>query len=868
MWKTIDGGKTIKWSNSGYNAIATTGKWTFNVNNPDYIVLSSQDYNGGYSTDGGKTWTYLPWRGVAWGGFTYGAYMLNEKTMFVCDALGWTDPRYLWVTFDAGENCVNTGIQVKGLEAGMGCLNDDKVAFMGEWRTDDGGHTWTEMTANSVTGSLGCKGVLDVDMKTGTLFGANGNRVVYSTDKGITWYQIANVGANVTDLAYDYNSGKLYVTAKDILYTCYVDFNNKDNRMTATKYAVEGQKEVAESVVVDPNNPNIVYVGGNGDINYTSYDTGGVYRSLDAGKTWTCLTRLVGDGRDDCADGGKKAIGMSVNAKTGELFVACACRGMWKIAPPPQWYLDTLSGDDITAKDPVDQSPEFFNKTKKDLLETGRHANYSGYTPKTVTLELINKDAGVEYGYFKVPDGVTIYTGDQIKLGCSYATTVTLPNGNRYSSLFINTTSVNGSWNYNRQACINSSGYHSFSQPGYYTIYSISSSSSAASGYALVTFYVADPYAGYTEISNEAELKNIKNDLSGNYILTEDIALTDWSTVAGSFNGVLYGNGHKISGLTSPLFEINNGGISHIEVSGTVNGNAMIAKTNDSYIAYCKVSGQVTGGKIGAVANINNGIISNCLVDAQLNGTSIGAIAGTNTFETVEVEKEEITGTDENGEPIIETVVTTETHVLGTINGCYYADGFNAIADGMLAEGDVNYTYTDITDATQFANLDNNWYQLEGAAPSLAVEYGYTDETFYDIFKGYVVKGDYLYIDCLNNPVDMFIGDYEFEGATLGAYKADGTAMSATDYLYTGDTFTMSWNGTKLALKVVIVGDILANGKVTSAGFNKLLLHVAGHSILDGAFELAGDLDGDGSTDSADLLIYRQALLGLTEFLA
>ena len=195
MWKSIDGGINLKWSNSGYNAIATTGKWNFNVNNPNYIVLSSQDYNGGYSTDGGKTWTYLPWRGVSWGGFTYGAYMLNEKTMFVCDALGWTAPRHLWVTFDAGETCVNTGIEVQGLEAGMGCLGDDNVAFMGEWRTDDGGHTWKEMTANSVTGSLGCMGVLAIDMKNGTLFGANGNRVVYSTDKGLTWYQIANIGA-------------------------------------------------------------------------------------------------------------------------------------------------------------------------------------------------------------------------------------------------------------------------------------------------------------------------------------------------------------------------------------------------------------------------------------------------------------------------------------------------------------------------------------------------------------------------------------------------------------------------------------------------------------------------------------------------
>ncbi|MBQ2704223.1 MAG: hypothetical protein IJF58_01590, partial [Clostridia bacterium] len=732
IWKSVDGGKNIKWSNAGYNAIMVAGKWNFNVNHPNLVAFAAQDYNGGYSTDGGETWTYLNWAGLSWGGHTYGAYMLNEKTIFVTQAAGWTEPRYIWTTFDAGKTFNDTGLLVEGLTTGMGCLGDDKVAFMGEWRTEDAGKSWQKMASDTVTGSIGCMGVLAIDMKRGTLFGANGTRLVYSTDKGLTWYQIATVGGNIDDIAYDNESGKIYVTANDTLYTCYVDFNNNNNLLSAVEYAETlGNTSVADVVAVDPNNPNVVYVGGNGNINYQSYDMGGVYRSLDRGETWTCLTRQVDDGRDLSPDGGKKATSMRVNPATGELFVATGCRGVWKMEPPAQWYLDSLTDDGKTAQEPVDHTAGLSNNSKKDLMETGKYANYSGYTPKTVTLELINKDAGVEYGYFKVPDGVVIHAGDNVKLGCSKNTAFTMPDGVIYNGIAINTTSVKGKWTHSKQVCADSTGAHVFTEPGYYTLYVISSKYKEASGYALVSFYVADPYEGYTEIKNASDLQKVKSNLNGNYILTADISVSNWTSIGSatsSFNGVFYGNGHKISGLTAPLFANNNGGVSHIDLSDSP--NASVATVNNSYIAYCKVS--------GAIASTNNGTVKNCLV------------CPSNT-----------------------TVVVGENN--GSVNGCYYASGMSAIGSGTLADTDVNYTYTDITDASQFDNLDDNWYQAIGSAPTLVVERGYTKQTFYDIFKDYVIEDGYLYVDCLGNPVDMFIGEYSFEGATLAAYAPDGT---------------------------------------------------------------------------------------------
>jgi hypothetical protein len=54
-----------------------------------------------------------------------------------------------------------------------------------------------------------------------------------------------------------------------------------------------------------------------------------------------------------------------------------------------------------------------------------------------------------------------------------------------------------------------------------------------------------------TPISNREELENIKNDVSGKYHLVEDIDLSgaEWIPIP-NFSGMLYGQGHIVSGMT------------------------------------------------------------------------------------------------------------------------------------------------------------------------------------------------------------------------------------------------------------------------------------------------------------------------------
>ncbi len=325
-WKHIvcstDGGANYKWSNAGFSAICASGSIRFNINNPDLIAISSQDYNGGISTDGGKTWRYVNWSGKSWGGYTYGAYCLDENNAWVGLADGWTKPRYLAVTHDGGRTITQTDIHIKGKEIGYGVPGDDNIGFIGEWRTTDKGNTWSDMTG----AGDGCIGVFTHDPDTGRLWGYSSQFfVVYSDDKGETWVNYNLAADGVTDMAYDKTNKKLYIASGGVIQVSdTTGAEYKDRAFKPVNVGGSGFKSVA----LDPIDSNIIYAS-------NSSLTKSCFRSLDGGKTWTCLTRYKGDGRDGEPYGVRCVGSMIVNPKTRELFCFTGCYGVWKIAPPP-----------------------------------------------------------------------------------------------------------------------------------------------------------------------------------------------------------------------------------------------------------------------------------------------------------------------------------------------------------------------------------------------------------------------------------------------------------------------------------------------------------------------------------------------------
>ena len=157
------------------------------------------------------------------------------------------------------------------------------------------------------------------------------------------------------------------------------------------------------------------------------------------------------------------------------------------------------------------------------------------------------------------------------------------------------------------------------------------------------------------QISNEAELKAIASNLSGNYQLTNDITLTgEWTPIGNDkpFSGILYGNNHVIRNLKISDGSANVGlfartygaliqdlGIENAKVSapnskaaGIIIGHSTASYIENSYITDSEIEGNNVGSFIGTAVNrnINFSVISNSYSTANVkSGSSAGGIVGT-----------------------------------------------------------------------------------------------------------------------------------------------------------------------------------------------------------------------------------------------
>ncbi len=324
--ESTDAGKNFWYSNTGFNGICPGGYTRFNINNPELVAMASQDYNGGFSVNGGKTWKYVNWTGYEWGGYTYGGYCMDENTSFVSKANSWSAPRELVVTHDGGRTVVETGLIVKGSVIGMGALGKPEVGFMGEYRTEDYGCTWSEMS--------GCKGVFCVDYKTGRLWGSDSepiddksqDYIVFSNDSGKSWTRLISVISQIVDMAYDYKRDRIIWAAGEQLW--YAEPNEPDCKQRLFEGFV--YNTFVKSVAIDPINANLIYVG---CASNKVYGVRNVWRSVDGGRSFACLNRDVDDSGHG-PDGGRQTVNVAVGGKDRSLFVFSGCRGVWKIPRP------------------------------------------------------------------------------------------------------------------------------------------------------------------------------------------------------------------------------------------------------------------------------------------------------------------------------------------------------------------------------------------------------------------------------------------------------------------------------------------------------------------------------------------------------
>jgi photosystem II stability/assembly factor-like uncharacterized protein len=184
----------------------------------------------------------------------------------------------------------------------------------GVWKTTDGGNNWENISDKFFkTGSVGSIAVAESDpnivyvgMGEETLRGnvSHGDGVYKSTDAGKTWKfvglgdtrQISRVRINPK------NPEIVYVAAIGHLWAANQErgiFRTRDGGKTWEKILFRDEKTGASDLILDPNNPNILYAafwqvrrtpwgmesGGAGS---------GLFKSTDGGDTWTEITSNKG----------------------------------------------------------------------------------------------------------------------------------------------------------------------------------------------------------------------------------------------------------------------------------------------------------------------------------------------------------------------------------------------------------------------------------------------------------------------------------------------------------------------------------------------------------------------------------------------
>ncbi len=236
---------------------------------------------------------------------------------------------------------------------------------------------------------------------------------------------------------------------------------------------------------------------------------------------------------------------------------------------------------------------------------------------------------------------------------------------------------------------------------------------------------------GYTLIKTADDLNNIRNNLSGKYILMNDIDLSsyaNWDPIGDltsdtGFTGTLDGNGYVVKNLTINrptedgvgLFvligdgntmsggEVKNLGLENVNVEGN-GGAAGLASMSVGNITNCYIIGDISGKDyIGGLVGQNLGTISNTFTTGTViaSGSSVGGLVGSNLGLITDCNSKcSVTGTIYTGGlvgmsgtlgmPVTNTVSIINSYSTGTVKGDMVTGGLV----GYIDEGIVTNSYS------------------------------------------------------------------------------------------------------------------------------------------------------------------------------
>lgn len=247
----------------------------------------------------------------------------------------------------------------------------------GVWRTTDGGGTWENISDGYFGGSIGAVAVADSDHN--VIYVGGGEKTVRgnvsfgygmwkSVDAGATWKQIGLQNSRHIPRVrvHPKNENLVYAAVLGDLFQPSAErgvYRSKDGGNTWERILFANENAGAVDLILDPNNPRIMYAS-TWRVRRTPYslESGGegsaLWKSTDGGDTWTNISANLGLGKDTLgiigiavSPANSNRVWAIVEAKNGGLFRSDDAGKSWKLVNKDRslrqraWYYTRVYAD-------------------------------------------------------------------------------------------------------------------------------------------------------------------------------------------------------------------------------------------------------------------------------------------------------------------------------------------------------------------------------------------------------------------------------------------------------------------------------------------------------------------------------------------